>query len=195
MASRLYRETVFDRRQIVVLAVAIAVILLGDIALVAGNRTEETASSAPDTSLDGGSGKDNVPISSPARATGGTSTPAAAAPTTTMFVDVPPPPPMPTEHWTYRVTITPACVRPGEEVSLTFYLEPWVGAIVMAMYADGYNHDTRHAGVAREDGMVTYRWKAPPAPGTATVHTQAGDQRRKGATDLTLRVLGAGESC
>jgi hypothetical protein len=134
-------------------------------------------------------------------ATGRTAPTQATTPTSEEPLDdevTEPPIPRPVEWpwgYEYQVDLAPICARIGEEITITFHLKPNGGAVLIATYADGDTHGTQHAGIAREDGKVTYTWKAPPAPGPATVWTQASDheEKRRGQKNIDFRVLDATE--
>lgn len=125
---------------------------------------------------------------------------AAATTTTTTTVSTgqnpSPPPPLP-GGYDFQITLTPTCAKVGEEFTVTVHLKPMGGVAMMAWYADGDYHETRHAGVSRDGKPVVYKWKAPAAPGDAWLTAQAHDPetKRTGVKTLPFRVAGPAESC
>lgn len=98
----------------------------------------------------------------------------------------------------YDVTLSPTCVSAGTPMTATLRLKPGAGGVLMAVYADGSDHEARHAAIAKEDGLVTKTWVAAPVVGEGQLLTQATDgtdQTRKGSTIVRFRVVAAGASC
>lgn len=127
------------------------------------------------------------------RSQGATTTTTAPTTETTMF----PQASTLADGYVYRVDLAPTCAAIGEEFTITFYLKPRGGAILIATYADGNTYETWHAAFADENGVLVHKWRAPPAPGQGTVWTQAADRetRRKGATNVNFHIAKPGESC
>lgn len=137
-----------------------------------------------------------VPTTQATAAPKRTTTTTAAPITTTTTMPTETPSTLP-GGYVYEVTVTPSCVRVGEELTITFKLKPGGSAVLIAVYGDGETHETRHSALADENGMVVWKWTAPNAPGDATVVTQAYDpeNNRNGRTDVPFRVVEASGTC
>jgi hypothetical protein len=101
-----------------------------------------------------------------------------------------------TGDYVYEVAISAGCVRAGEAFTVTMRLRPGHLGGLIASYADGSPHETKHTGEGGPDGLLTHTAETPSVPGPATLQTYArDDQGRTGSTKTDFRVAGAGESC
>jgi hypothetical protein len=144
----------------------------------------KAASSAGKAAKATGSGK-----ASPNRSSGssGSSTTSSSVFTPTSFVS----------QYSYQVELQPTCARVGEEFTITFRMKRYATAGLIAVYADGQTYRTMYAETSKEDGIVVYKWIAPPAPGQAKMYTSATDYetQKTGTTHVLFRIVEATGTC
>lgn len=96
----------------------------------------------------------------------------------------------------FEVTVSPLCVVMGTPLTVTLRLRPGHSGGLIAAYADGSSHTTRHIGFAGDDGLLTWTGPAAPAPGPAIMLTQGTDENGKtGGTRVEFMVVEAAGTC
>lgn len=93
--------------------------------------------------------------------------------------------------------IEPTCAPVGATMTATAKLEPRGSIALIAVYADGNAHETRHAAYREDGGTVSYTWTVPNVPGDASLIAQAGDidGKRKTTKTIPFRVVKAATRC
>jgi hypothetical protein len=188
-----------------VLVIALLLVVTGDLvglAVVDGGHGPAADASASDaTGPPAGIGSTDPSASGPttttAASSSGSSRDRAAGPTPSTTTTVPVSSYLPDEGWDFGVTLSPVCAVVGQLITLTLHLEPNTGGSLVAVYADGDYHGTMHAGQAESNGVLVYRWTAPPAPGDALLLITAGGgpEKKSGRKTRPFRIVTKAKEC
>lgn len=193
------------------LVIAIATVLVGSVVALAAN--DDGGSPAGDVASGGDTTVPEVgAVDASSTATSAPNVPSSVAAATTTSVTKPPEGKKGSDKGTssttsstisphsgeyrFEVTVDPLCVVIGAPLTVTLRLRPGHSGGLIAAYADGSSHTTRHIGFAGDDGLLTWTGPAAPAPGPAIMLTQGTDENGKtGGTRVEFLVVETPGEC